>query len=69
MWVWHSNWSPQLILSYYLDTLDMLGHKYSLVLHWYVNLLATRYAHGDSEQPWDRKLWHCQCTHYALPMA
>ncbi|KAG1904187.1 uncharacterized protein F5891DRAFT_1184371 [Suillus fuscotomentosus] len=28
MWmrVWHSNWNPQLILSYYLDTLDMLGH-------------------------------------------
>ncbi|KAG1851805.1 hypothetical protein C8R48DRAFT_612357, partial [Suillus tomentosus] len=28
MWmrVWHSNRNPQLILSYYLDTLDMLGH-------------------------------------------
>ncbi|KAG1801234.1 hypothetical protein EV424DRAFT_1474759 [Suillus variegatus] len=30
MWmrVWHSNWNPQLILSYYLNTLDMLGHKF-----------------------------------------
>ncbi|KAG2131596.1 uncharacterized protein EDB93DRAFT_1255444 [Suillus bovinus] len=26
MWVWHSNRNPQLILSYYLDTLDTLGH-------------------------------------------
>ncbi|KAG0699703.1 hypothetical protein DFH29DRAFT_983381 [Suillus ampliporus] len=29
MWmrVWHSNWNPQLILSYYLDTVKMLGYK------------------------------------------
>ncbi|KAG1831396.1 hypothetical protein EV424DRAFT_1470126 [Suillus variegatus] len=30
MWmrVWHSNRNPQLILSYYLNTLDMFGHKF-----------------------------------------
>jgi len=29
MWirVWHSNQNPQLILSYYLDTLETLGRK------------------------------------------
>ncbi|KAG2151181.1 uncharacterized protein EDB93DRAFT_1240053 [Suillus bovinus] len=34
MWmrVWHSNRNPQLILSYYLDTIQTLGHK-SFFLH------------------------------------
>lgn len=41
MWmrVWHSNRNPQLILSYYLDTLDTLGCKYSPPALFFTNIL------------------------------
>jgi hypothetical protein len=40
MWmrVWHSNWNPQLILSYYLNTLDMLGRMYSFMLWFFTDM-------------------------------
>jgi hypothetical protein len=53
MWirVWHSNRNPQLILSYYLDSLEALGRQ-CLTSHFVsllTNMPSNRHAHGDSE--------------------
>lgn len=69
MWirVWHSNHNPQLILTYYLDTIEKLGRKF--ILNWYLwcnfTQCFTRHSNGHSE--WSRiwELWDHQCAHYA----
>ncbi|KAG1908077.1 uncharacterized protein F5891DRAFT_974653 [Suillus fuscotomentosus] len=55
MWmqVWHSNRNLQLILSYYLDTIENLGCEYAL---------------GYTERPWDQKFWDRQWPHHVASM-
>jgi hypothetical protein len=52
MWirVWHSNRNPQLILTYYLDTLEELGRKSICILHGAQQPDSFhRYAYGNTK--------------------
>ena len=62
--VWHSNWNPQLILSYYLETVESFGRKcLTCMLFSLLTCLHTaRHPYGDSEWPWNRKVWDHQCA-------
>lgn len=73
MWirVWHSNRNPQLILSYYLDTIEKLGRKFITttgLMHDFAKLCC-RYAYGNTKRPWLRKFWNCKCSYDTAAMA
>jgi hypothetical protein len=49
--VWHSNRNPQLILSYYLDTIQTLGRKYFYPISHLNSQDYFRYAYGNTKRP------------------
>lgn len=68
--VWHSNCNPQLILIYYLNVVKQCGCEYFLIeIHSQVLMSFHRHSISNAKWPWHRKLWHCQCTDYDVPLA